>query len=52
MLQQSPVRSAERDIDWRLLVPLLVNSVAVHTVVGVLRVTTSYRTVELGLAVL
>jgi MFS family permease len=51
MLQQSTARPAEPDIDWRLLGPLLVNSVIVHTVVGILRVTTSYRTVELDLSI-
>src|SRR5579863_1951509 len=51
MLQQTPARPAEPDIDWRLLGPLLVNSVLVQTVVGILRVTTSYRTVELNLSI-
>jgi MFS family permease len=52
MLQQLPTRPAERDIDWRLLAPLLVNSIVVQAVIGILRVTTSYRTVELGLPVM
>jgi MFS family permease len=52
MLQQPPARPAEPDIDWRLLGPLLVNAVLVHTVVGILRVTTSYRTVELDLSII
>ncbi len=52
MLQQSPTRSAEPDIDWRLLVPLLANAIMVHTVVGIVRVTTSYRTIELDLSIL
>jgi MFS family permease len=51
MLQQTSARPAEPDIDWRLLGPLLVNSVMVQTVVGVLRVATSYRTVELDLSI-
>jgi MFS family permease len=51
MLQQSSARSAEPDINWGLLGPLLLNAVMVHTVVGILRVTTSYRTVELGLSI-
>ena len=51
MLQQTSARPAEPDIDWRVLGPLLVNSVMVQTVVGILRVTTSYRTVELGLSI-
>jgi MFS family permease len=52
MLQQGSVRATEPDIDWRLLAPLLVNVVLVHTVVGIIRVTTSYRTIELDLPVL
>src|SRR5258708_4645893 len=52
MLQQPPARSAEPDIDWRLLGPLLANAVVVHTVVGIVRVTTSYRTIELDLSIL
>src|SRR5262245_5934774 len=38
-------------IDWRLLAPLLAHVVITHVVVGVVRVTVSYRTVELGLPV-
>jgi MFS family permease len=52
MLQQTDVRAAAPDIDWRLLAPLLGNAFMVHTVIGVVRVTTSYRTIELGLPVL
>ena len=51
MLQQSPARSATPDIDWRLLAPLLANAVMVHTVIGIIRVTTSYRTIELDLPI-
>lgn len=40
-----------RDIDWGLLGPLLAHVVLTHVVVGVVRVTVSYRTVELGLPV-
>src|SRR5262249_49958364 len=43
-------RSA-RDVDWGLLAPLLVHVVFPHGVVGVVRVTISYRTIELGLPV-
>jgi MFS family permease len=49
--EQTPGRTAVPDIDWRLLGPLLANSVMVHTVVGIIRVTTSYRTIELDLPV-
>jgi MFS family permease len=52
MLQQTPVRAAAPDIDWKLLAPLLANAFMVHTVIGIIRVTTSYRTIELGLPVL
>src|SRR5947209_2799779 len=51
MLQQSPVRAIAPDIDWRLLAPLIANAFMVHTVIGIIRVTTSYRTIELGLPV-
>jgi MFS family permease len=51
MLQQSPARAATPDIDWPLLGPLLANAVMVHTVIGIIRVTTSYRTIELDLPV-
>src|SRR5262245_23038892 len=37
------------DIDWRLLAPLLAHVVITQLVVVVIRVTISYRTVELGL---
>src|SRR6266545_2934809 len=40
-----------RDVDWRLLGPLLAHVVFTHVVVGVVRVTISYRTLELGLPV-
>jgi MFS family permease len=52
MLQQTPVHAAAPDIDWRLLGPLLANAFMVHTVIGIIRVTTSYRTIEVGLPVL
>src|SRR5215467_10283367 len=39
------------DIDYRLLVPVLVNSVLMQTIVSIVRVTTSYRAVELELSV-
>jgi MFS family permease len=40
------------DIDWRLLGALLSHSVVTHVCIGIVRVTTSYRTIELGLPVL
>src|SRR5258708_2902827 len=51
MLQKSRARTAPPDIDWRLLAPLLANAFMVHTVIGIIRVTTSYRTIELDLPV-
>jgi MFS family permease len=51
MLQQTPVRAAP-DTDWKLFAPLLANAFMVHTVIGIIRVTTSYRTIELNLPVL
>jgi predicted MFS family arabinose efflux permease len=44
-------RARNSGIDFRLLVPLLLNSLVVQTVVAIVRVTTSYRAVELGLSV-
>jgi predicted MFS family arabinose efflux permease len=38
------------DIDYRLLVPLLLSSLLVQTVTALVRVTVSYRAVELGLS--
>src|SRR5258708_24220589 len=52
MLQKSRARTAPPDIDWKLLAPLLANAFMVHTVIGIIRVTTSYRTIELDLPVL
>jgi predicted MFS family arabinose efflux permease len=44
-------RGSASDVDWALLGPLLAHVVITHLVVGVVRVTISYRTVELGLPV-
>jgi MFS family permease len=49
--KQSAARATAPDIDWRLLGPLLANAVMVHVVIGIIRVTTSYRTIELDLPV-
>jgi len=43
---------ARRDIDWALLAPLLAHVIVTHVVVLVVRVTISYRTIELGLPAL
>src|SRR3954468_13766796 len=45
----APPPATTRDIDWSVLAPLLAHVVITHAVVGVVRVTISYRTVELGL---
>ncbi|MFL5002201.1 MAG: MFS transporter [Xanthobacteraceae bacterium] len=49
---QKPAPDASSDIDYRLLAPVLANSVLVHIVVALVRVTTSYRAVELGLPII
>src|SRR5215813_15463995 len=48
---QKPAPDAASEIDYRLLVPVLINSILIHTVVSILRVTTSYRAVELDLSI-
>jgi MFS family permease len=49
---QKPVPEAPGDIDYRLLAPVLVNAVLIHIVVTLVRVTTSYRAVELDLPII
>lgn len=44
-----PTRS--RDVDYRLLIPLLFNTVAVQMAVSTTRITTTYRAIELDLSV-
>ena len=51
MLQKTDVRPLVGSIDWHLLTPLLAHSISTHVAVGIVRVTTSYRTVELGLPI-
>src|SRR5262245_17598377 len=46
-----PAITVERDFDWRLLLPLFVHVVFTHIVIAVVRVSTSYRSVELELNV-
>jgi MFS family permease len=48
-MPQNPAPDA--GIDYRLLVPVLVNSVLMQVIVSLVRVTTSYRAVELDLSV-
>ncbi len=45
------VRSHTRDIDYRLLVPLVVHSTVIQAIYAIVRVTTSYRAIELHLPV-
>ncbi len=42
---------APRGVDWRLFAPLILHGVMVQTLTGMLRVTTSYRCLELELPV-
>jgi predicted MFS family arabinose efflux permease len=51
MLQKTDTRPLVGVIDWRLLGPLLAHSISTHVAIGIVRVTTSYRTVELGMPV-
>jgi predicted MFS family arabinose efflux permease len=44
-------RGRRSDIDYRLLTPLLMHSVIVQTIYAIVRVTTSYRAIELELPV-
>ncbi len=41
-----------RAIDYRLLIPLMLHGLLVQTLTGILRVTTSYRVLDLGLPVI
>jgi predicted MFS family arabinose efflux permease len=51
MLDHLAARMRRSDINYRLLIPLLFSAAAVQVVVAIVRVTTSYRVVELGLPV-
>jgi MFS family permease len=44
--------AARRDIHYRLLIPFLIHVTLVQTLILIMRITTSYRTIELGLPVL
>jgi predicted MFS family arabinose efflux permease len=46
-----PSHPATGGIDYRLLIPLLLNTFAVQTAVAIIRITTSYRAIELELSV-
>jgi MFS family permease len=51
MLDAIAARVLRSDVNYRLLVPLMLNAAAVQAVMAIARVTTSYRVVELGLPV-
>ena len=44
--------SRTSDVDYRLLVPLVLNSAIIQAVYAIMRVTTSYRAIELDLPVI
>jgi predicted MFS family arabinose efflux permease len=44
-------RARTSDVDYRLLIPLVVNSAIIQAVYAIVRVTTSYRAIELDLPV-
>ncbi len=50
MQQRIDIGPVHTDIDYRLLGPLFVHALAVQTIQSMVRVTTSYRAVELGLS--
>src|SRR5260370_24953940 len=51
MFDALAARMRHSDVNYRLLIPLLASSAAVQAVTAIVRVTTSYRIVELGLPV-
>ena len=53
MIEERSARIAPKgDIDYRLLIPFLTHVVLLQTLILVIRITTSYRAIELGLPVL
>src|SRR2546426_11731717 len=53
MIEEPSARVApESDIDYRLLIPFLAHVMLVQTLILIIRITTSYRAIELGLPVL
>jgi len=51
MFEKLAARVRSSDTDFRLLVPLLISTALVQVVVAMVRVTTSYRAVELNLSI-
>src|SRR6516225_11575726 len=52
MKAEPSARAETSDIDYRLLIPFLTHVVLLQTLILVIRITTSYRAIELGLPVL
>src|SRR5262249_27935333 len=52
-MPQEPSTSVDgtNDIDYRLLIPFLAHTTIIQTLILLIRVTTSYRVIELGLPV-
>ena len=51
MFDNLAARMRRSDINYRVLIPLMLSAAAVQVVVAIVRVTTSYRVVELDLPV-
>ena len=51
MFEKLAARARRGDIDLRLLIPLLLSTVLVQMVTAVVRITTSYRALELNLSI-
>jgi MFS family permease len=51
MTQEPSARPQRSDIDYRLLIPFLVHVTLTQTLILIIRITTSYRALELGLPV-
>jgi len=52
MIEEPSARVApESDIDYRLLIPFLAHVMLIQTLILIIRITTSYRAIELGLPV-
>jgi MFS family permease len=48
---RTPQTVDDRDFDWKLLAPLMGHCIFTHIVIAVVRVSTSYRSIELDLSV-
>ena len=51
MIRTLLTRAGTGGLDFRLLTPLLLNTLMVQVAIAIIRVTTSYRAIELGLPV-